>query len=75
MSETLIIFDLAIMAGKPVLRGTRITVELVLEKLAQGESVETIPESYPHLTRETILAVTDYAVKVLKSDTAYTASN
>jgi uncharacterized protein (DUF433 family) len=42
--------------GKPVVQGTRITVELILEKLAAGESVEQILHEHPRLTKETILA-------------------
>lgn len=45
-----------IMFGKPVIKGTRITVELILEKLAAGETVEEILTSYPHLRREQISA-------------------
>jgi len=44
------------MVGKPVIRGTRITVELILNKLAAGQTVEQILEDYPHLTREGIRA-------------------
>jgi len=44
------------MVGKPVIKGTRITVELVLGKLANGDTVEDILRSYPHLRREQILA-------------------
>ncbi len=42
--------------GKPVIAGTRITVELILEKLAAGESPEQIIEAYPRLNREVIQA-------------------
>jgi len=56
------------MVGKPVIKGTRITVDLVLEKLAAGESIDDILSSYPHLTREQILACLDYAHKSLSTD-------
>jgi len=49
------------MVGKPVIRGTRITVELILDKLAAGETVEQILEDYPHLTREGIRAALEFA--------------
>ena len=49
-----------IMLGKPVIKGTRITVELILKKLAAGFSIENILESYNNLTREDILAVIDF---------------
>nr|NIT55163.1 DUF433 domain-containing protein [Fodinibius sp.]NIV10123.1 DUF433 domain-containing protein [Fodinibius sp.]NIY23747.1 DUF433 domain-containing protein [Fodinibius sp.] len=48
--------DSKIMLGKPVIKGTRITVELILRKLSQGLTVEEILDGYPHLTKEDILA-------------------
>jgi len=54
--EELIEVNPKIMVGKPVIKGTRITVELVLGKLANGDTVEDILRSYPHLRREQILA-------------------
>ena len=45
-----------VMLGKPVIRGTRITVEIILEKLAAGFSAEDILENYPHLSKEDVLA-------------------
>jgi len=59
------------MMGKPVIAGTRITVELILEKLAAGESVEQILDAHPRLTREAVLAALDFAAKVLKADVIY----
>ena len=50
MQRHLIQSDPAIMMGKPVIAGTRITVELILEKLAAGESIEQIIEEHPRLT-------------------------
>ena len=50
-----------IMLGKPVIKGTRITVELILKKLASGFSAGQILKSYDHLTKEDILASIDYA--------------
>ncbi len=58
--------DPSIMMGKPVIAGTRITVELILEKLAAGESVEQIVDSHPRLSREAVLAALDFAAKALK---------
>ncbi|MGI8670967.1 MAG: DUF433 domain-containing protein [Aridibacter sp.] len=60
-----------IMLGKPVIKGTRITVELVLEKIANGETVNEILSSYPHLNREQILACVDFARKSLSLETIY----
>lgn len=50
----------AIMMGKPVIRGTRITVELILRKLAEGASETDLLEDYPHLTAEDIRAAMAY---------------
>ena len=56
MDMKLIQSDLSIMMGKPVVAGTRITVELILEKLAAGETVEQLLEAHPRLTKEGIQA-------------------
>lgn len=56
-----IILDPEILAGKPVIRGTRLAVELILELLAAGETEHDILDSYPGLTREDILACLSYA--------------
>ncbi len=66
-----IISNPKIMMGKPVIQGTRITVELILEKLAAGESVEQILNEHPRLTRETILAACAFAAQALKADVVY----
>jgi len=69
--NNLIQSDPSIMMGKPVIVGTRITVELILEKLAAGESVEQILDSHPRLSREAVLAALDFAARVLKADVVY----
>ncbi len=63
-----------IMMGKPVIAGTRITVELVLEKLAAGETIEQLLAAHPRLTRQGVLAALDYAAQTLKSDVIYPIS-
>jgi len=50
----------AVMTGKPVIRGTRITVELILRKLAEGETESELLEDYPHLIPEDIRAAIAY---------------
>lgn len=50
-----------LMMGKPVIEGTRITVELILTRLGEGRSVAEILEEYPHLTRDQVTAAIDYA--------------
>lgn len=61
MNTDLIISDPKIMMGKPVIKGTRLTVELILEKLAAGETVDQLLEAHPRLTREGIQAALAYA--------------
>jgi uncharacterized protein (DUF433 family) len=56
-----IALDPQVMLGKPVIRGTRITVEILLEKLAAGNSIEEILADYPRLAREDVLAAVAYA--------------
>ena len=73
MPKPLIQSDPAVMMGKPVVVGTRITVELILEKLAAGESMEQILQAHPRLTREAVQAALDYAVRVLRTDVVYPA--
>ena len=58
----------AVLAGKPVIAGTRITVELILEKLASGESTEQLLEAHPRLTRDGIRAALAFAADALKAD-------
>ena len=54
-----------IMLGKPVIRGTRVTVELLLRKLSEGASEEDLLEAYPHLTRDDIKAAIAYAADTI----------
>jgi uncharacterized protein (DUF433 family) len=61
MSAPLITSDPAVMMGKPVIAGTRITVEMILEKIGAGESVDDLLVDYSHLTREGILAAVRFA--------------
>lgn len=65
MKNNLIISDPSIMMGKPVVAGTRITVELILEKLAAGETTEEILQAHPRLTREAVLAALAYAAEAM----------
>lgn len=61
MNERLIQSDPSIMMGKPVVAGTRITVELILEKLEAGETIDQILAAHGRLTREGVLAALDFA--------------
>lgn len=61
----------SVMMGKPVVAGTRLTVELILEKLASGESIEQLLEAHPRLKREDVLAALDFAASALRADVVY----
>jgi uncharacterized protein (DUF433 family) len=54
-----------VMLGKPVIRGTRITVELILRKLGEGATLQDLLEAYPHLSTEDIQAAMTYAADTL----------
>ena len=68
-----IVSDTGVMFGKPVIKGTRITVEHILEELGHGFGFEDLLDQYPTLTREGILAALEYAAEVLKSNVAILA--
>jgi uncharacterized protein (DUF433 family) len=71
VSEPRIVCDPNILFGKPVIAGTRISVELLLEKLGAGEKIEDILIDYPHLTREDIQAALRFAASAIRSDVVY----
>jgi uncharacterized protein (DUF433 family) len=60
-----------ILVGKPVIRGTRLAVEFIIELLANGWSEQQIIENYPGLTHDDISACLHYATEVLKSEHVY----
>ncbi|MFN6460692.1 MAG: DUF433 domain-containing protein [Nostoc sp. DedVER02] len=66
-----IVSDPKIMMGKPVISGTRITVELIIEKLAAGETSKQIVEAHPRLTDEGIKAALTFAAQALRYDVVY----
>jgi uncharacterized protein (DUF433 family) len=63
--------DPKVLVGKPVIKGTRIAVEFVVELLARGWTREQILHEYDHLTPEDIQACLAYASEVLKSERVY----
>ena len=71
MAQELIISDPKVMMGKPIVAGTRITVELILEKLAAGETQEQILAAHPRLTLESIRAAIAFASEALRTDVVY----
>lgn len=71
MSEPLIVSDPAVMMGKPIVVGTRITVEMILEELSAGTPVEQLLAAHPRLTRPAVLAALAFAAQALRADTVY----
>lgn len=71
MAEPLIISDPQIMLGKPVVQGTRITVEMILRKMGAGESIEQLLDAHPRLTREAVLAALDFASRSLGNEVVH----
>ncbi|MEK7189477.1 MAG: DUF433 domain-containing protein [Patescibacteria group bacterium] len=61
----------AILIGKPIIRGTRIPVELILKMTAQGITIVEILDEYPRLTKEDIYAALEYAHKVVEAEEIY----
>lgn len=67
----LVVSNPKVMLGKPVIRGTRITVELILEKLAAGETEAQILAAHPRLSQASIHAALAFAAQALRSDVVY----
>lgn len=64
-----IVVDPDILVGKPTVKGTRIAVELILDRLSDGWTMEDILSSYPTLTREDVLAALSFAAEPFKEET------
>lgn len=60
-----------ILAGKPIIKGTRIAVEFILDLLANDWTIESILKNYPQLRKEDITAVLKYATEILKEEKVY----
>lgn len=67
----IIVSNPAVMMGKPVIAGTRITVESILGKLAAGETMEQILAAHPRLNEEAIRAALAFAADALRADVVY----
>ncbi len=63
-----IVSDPDIMLGKPIVKGTRITVELILRKMAEGMTFEELLEAYPHITKDDVLAAISYSADVISKE-------
>ncbi len=66
-----IVIDPKILVGKPVIRGTRIAMEFIIELLSEGWIVSQILENYPHLKSEDVQACLSYACRMMKLEKVY----
>ena len=69
-----IVIDPKILTGKPVVRGTRLAVEFIVDQLAHGWSAAQIVDNYPGLGHEDVLACLSYASELLKSERVFPTS-
>ena len=69
-----IVTDPAILGGKPILKGTRISVEMVLEWIASGAGPADVVASYPHLELEDAMQAVRYAARALQNEVVITAA-
>lgn len=69
--RTRIVVDPAVLVGKPVIKGTRISVELVVDLLGRGYTTQQVLDQYPHVTAEDVQACLAYASEVLRSEKVY----
>ena len=74
VEEERVVIDEKILGGKPVIRGTRIPVYLIVELVANGLSIKDILKEYPELNEEDIKAALRYAASLLKRETYYEIS-
>jgi uncharacterized protein (DUF433 family) len=70
---TRIVSDPAVLGGKPCIKGTRISVEMILEWIASGASRDDIVKSYPQLTAEDVEEALNFAAQSLRNETIMTA--
>ena len=68
-----IVLDPDIMLGKPVIKGTRLTVELIVEKIAYGATTETLKKDYPFIAEDDVKAALLYAAKRLANEEVFAA--
>ena len=60
-----------VLYGKPIIKNTRVPVDLLLEKLSKGENIETLLKAYPHLEKEHIYAALAFAAEKIKNEVIY----
>ena len=57
-----------VLFGKPIIKGSRISVNLILEKLSMGEAIDQLLHAYPHIKKEAILACLSFAAEAIKNE-------
>ncbi len=68
-----IVSDAAVLGGKPRVRGTRISVEFIMELVASGASRDDVVRAYPALTSEAVAAAVNYAARALRNEVVWDA--
>ena len=58
----------SVMLGKPTIKGTRITVELILKKMSEGMEIKELIDAYPNITREDVFAALAYCAEVMSQE-------
>lgn len=71
MEEPLIVSDPKVMVGKPIIKGTRITVEHILNEIANGLTIDQILVEYPHLSRQGVIAALHFAAESVRTEIIY----
>ena len=66
-----IVVDSKVLVGKPVIKGTRLSVEFILDLLANDWTIKQILDEYPQLQREDVMAVLKYAAEMVKEEKEY----
>ena len=75
VEEERVVIDEKVLGGKPVIKGTRIPVYVIVEMVANGLSIRDILEEYPELSEEDVKAALRYAASLLKRETYYEISS
>lgn len=60
--------DPDVMLGKPIIKGTRIIVEIILKRLSEGMEIKELLEAYPHLTKDDVLAALSYSAEMVSKE-------
>ncbi len=69
--KSLITQDPNILGGKPIISGTRMSVEVILESLASGMEIKDVLKEYPFLTKVQVQAAIEYAAKIIRKEESY----